>query len=150
MKFRSTVLLGGKTATGLTVPADVVEALGPSRKPAVRVTVGGHTYRSTIGQRSGQYLLPLAAEHRAAAGVSAGDEVEVEVELDTEERAVEVPPDLAAALAQDAVASEFFEGLSFSNQRWYQLWIEGAKKADTRAGRVSKAVEMLREGRKQG
>jgi hypothetical protein len=79
MRFRTTVELGGRTATGMRVPDEVVDGLGAGRRPAVRVTVGSHTYRSSIASRGGVYLLPISAENRAAAGVAAGDEVEVAV-----------------------------------------------------------------------
>ena len=146
MRFRTTVELGGRTATGMQVPPEVVEGLGAGKKPAVLVTVGSHTYRSTIASRGGVYLLPLSAENRAGAGVSAGDEVEVTVELDTGPREVAVPDDLAAALAGDDAARTAFERLPYSHQLRHVLAIEGAKAADTRQRRVSKAVEMLREG----
>jgi hypothetical protein len=141
MRFRSTVVLGGKTATGIPVPADVVAGLGPGKRPAVHVTVAGHRYRSTIASMGGEFMIPLAAEHRTAAGVTAGDEVDVEVELDTEPRTVEVPDDLAAAL--DAGARHAFDALSYSNQRRHVLAVEGAKTAGTRARRVAKVVEEL-------
>ena len=92
------------------MPDDVVEALGAGKRPAVRVTIGAHTYRSTIASRGGVYLLPLSAENRAGAGVAAGDEVDVTVELDTEPREVAVPDDLATALAGDAAADERVRG----------------------------------------
>lgn len=65
MKFRTLVELGGKTATGLRVPPGVVAALGSSRKPAVMVTIGGYTYRSTVASRGGAFMIPLSAEHRS-------------------------------------------------------------------------------------
>jgi hypothetical protein len=150
MKFRATLELAGKTATGFTVPLEVVTALGTSQRPAVIVTIGAHTYRSTVAPWQGEYRLPVSAENRAVAGISAGDVVEVELELDTAERTVEVPADLAAALVGDDAARTFFGTLSVSNQRWYTSWIEGAKKAETRSARVAKAVTMLGEGKKQG
>jgi hypothetical protein len=149
MRFRSVIELGGKTATGLEVPAEVVTALGGGKRPAVRVTIGGHTYRSTIAVMGGRYLLPLSAENRAGAGVAAGDEVEVDVEPDTEPRSVEVPADFASALDADDAARRFFDGLSYSQQRWFVLNVEEAKTADTRQRRIVKAVERLREGRGQ-
>jgi hypothetical protein len=146
MRFRTTVELGGRTATGMQVPPEVVEELRAGKKPAVVVTIGSHTYRSTIASRGGVYLLPLSAENRAGAGVAAGDEVEVTVELDTEPREVAVPDDLAAALADDDAARAAFERLPYSPQLRHVLAIEGAKAADTRQRRVTKALEMLREG----
>ena len=148
MRFRTTVELGGRTATGMRVPPEVVEGLGAGKKPAVQVTIGPHTYRSTIASRGGVYLLPLSAENRAGAGVAAGDEVDVTVELDTEPREVSVPADLAAALADDDAARTEFERLPYSHQLRHVLAIEGAKAADTRERRVTKAIEMLREGRR--
>ena len=148
MRFRSTIELGGRTATGLEVPAEVVEALGVGKKPPVRVTIGAHTYRSTVAVMGGRYLLPLSAENRAAAGVAAGDEVDVDVELDTEPREVAVPADLSAALEGDDAAREAFERLSYSHRRRHVMAIEEAKTPETRQRRVTKALEMLREGRR--
>ena len=146
MRFRTTVELGGKTATGLEVPAEVVDALGAGRKPPVTVTICGHTYRSTVAVMGGRYLLPLSAENRTAAGVAAGEDVDVEVALDTEPREVAVPEDLAAALESDAAAREAFERLSYSHRRRHVMAIEDAKTPATRQRRVAKALEMLREG----
>src|SRR5688572_23507992 len=86
MIFHSVVQLGGKTATGIPVPAEVVTSLGSSKRPPVRVTINGHTYLSTLASRSGQFMLPISAENRASAGVAAGDAVEVDIELDTAPR----------------------------------------------------------------
>jgi len=149
MRFRATLQSNGKTATGIRVPPEVVAALGPSKKPAVRVTIAGHTYRSTIATRSGVFLLGVSAENRAAAGVAAGDELDVDLELDTGPRVVTVPPDLADALAGDAQARRFFDTLTHSQKQWYVLPIEQAKAAETRERRVAKAIAMLREGRKR-
>lgn len=148
MRFRTTIQLEGKAATGLRVPPEVVEALGRGKRPAVTVTIAGHTYRSTIAAYGDVFMLPLAAEHREAAGVAAGDEVDVEIVLDTEPREVEVPPDLATALAGEAEGRAFFDALSYSGKRWYVLSIEDAKTPETRQRRVDKAVAMLRAGRK--
>src|SRR5512133_3344073 len=115
LSFRTTVELGGKTATGFEVPAEVVEALGQGRRPAVRVTIGGHTYRSTVAVMGGRFLIPLNAENRTAAGVAAGEEIEVVLAPDTATREVAVPDDLAAALADDALAREFFDGLAYTH-----------------------------------
>jgi hypothetical protein len=149
MRFRATIELAGKTATGIPVPAEVVEALGSGKKPPVRVTIGGHTYRSTVASRGKRYLVPLSAENRERAGVAAGDQEDVDLELDTEPRTVSVPPDLADALASAPEARQFFDDLSFSQQQWYVIPIEQAKTPETRARRVTKAIDMLREGRKR-
>ena len=146
MRFRTTVMAAGRTATGLPVPAEVVDGLGAGRRPPVHVRIGGHHYRTTIASRGGVYLLSLSAENRAAAGVAAGEEVEVDVELDTEPREVTVPADLAAALDGDDAARRAFERLSYSHQLRHVLAIEEAKAPETRRRRVEKALETLRSG----
>ena len=135
MRFRTTVELGGKTATGFEVPEQVVAGLGGGKRPAVTVTVGGHSYRSTVAVMGGRFLLPLSADNRAAAGLAAGDEVEVELEPDTAPRELVVPDDLAAAIAADPVAQSFFESLSYSNRRRHVLSVQGAKADETRRRR---------------
>src|SRR4051794_3277541 len=98
MDFRATVVLAGRTATGIQVPDEVVTALGSGKRPAVVVRVGDHTYRTTVAPMGGAYWIPLAAEHRQAAGVQAEQEVDVAIELDGAPREVAVPDDLAAAM----------------------------------------------------
>jgi hypothetical protein len=147
MKFRATIQLNGKTATGIQVPAKVVTALGPSKRPAVRATVAGYTYRSTVASMGGGFMLPVSADVRERAGVAAGDTVVVELELDTKPREVNVPRDFAAALRRDAKAHQLFENLSYSNKQRFVLSIEGAKTAATRERRIDNAVTTLREGR---
>jgi hypothetical protein len=149
MRFHGTVELGGRTATGIEVPPAVVEALGGGGRPAVTVTVGEHTYRTTIGSMGGRRMVPLSAENRTAAGLAAGDEVDVTIELDTAPREMVAPADLAAALSGSPEAEAFFASLSFSHRRSYVDWITSAKKDETRQRRVAQAVELLGEGRKQ-
>jgi hypothetical protein len=148
MKFRATVELGGKTATGIEVPQDVVTALGTGKRPPVRVSIGGHTYRTTVARMGGRFLVPLSAENRTAAGVAAGDEVDVDIEPDAEPREVQVPADLAEALARDDIARASFEAMSFTHRKEWARWVEEAKKPETRASRLAKTVESLREGKR--
>lgn len=148
MKFRATVRLEGKTATGIEVPPKVVASLGPTQRPAVNVTINGYTYRSTVAAYKGVYMLPLSAEHRAGAGVAAGERVEVELELDAAPREVTVPADFAKALAKDKAARAFFERLSYSNKNRHVLSIEGAKTPETRQRRIEKALADLRDCKK--
>ena len=143
MRFRTTLFLGGKTATGMKVPAEIVTALGSGKKPQVTVTINGYNYRSTVAVYGGEFILPVAAEVRAGAGVAAGDEIDVDVELDTAPRVVEVPADLAAALDAAPAARNRFAALSYSHKRQHVLSIEGAKTAETRQRRVDKAVATL-------
>lgn len=147
MRFETTIELGGKTATGFEVPDEIVEALGAGKRPAVSVTVGGHTYRSTVAVMGGRYLVPLSAENRAAAGLAAGDNVEVEIEVDTAERVLDVPEDLAAAIAADAGAQAFWDSISYSRRRRIVLAVDGAKAAETRLRRIEKSVTDLRAGK---
>lgn len=145
--FRGTILLGGKTATGIEVPDEVVASLGSSKKPAVRVTIRGHTYRSTVAVMGGKFMLPISGENRASAGVAAGDEVDVDLELDTEPREIAVPADFAESLDRDTKAKETFDGLSYSVKQWHVLSIEGAKTAETRERRIAKSISTLHEGK---
>src|SRR3954463_15199041 len=148
MRFRTTVELGGKTATGLEIPDDVLAALGSGKRPAVRITIGGHTYRTTVASRGGRFLVPLSAENRAAAGVAAGEQVDVEIQADTEPREVSLPADLADALARDSTARDFFDALSYTHRKEWVHWIEGAKKPETRRARVANAVAASRAGKR--
>lgn len=147
MRFRSTVTLAGKTATGIEVPESVVTGLGRGKRPPVRVTFGGYTYRTTVAPMGGSYWIPLSAEHRRAAGVAAGAEVDIDIEVDDQPRSVEVPADLAAALDRVPAARQAFDALSYSNQRQHVLAVEGAKKAETRQRRIDKTVADLSGGR---
>jgi hypothetical protein len=148
MQFRATVELGGKTATGIEVPEDVVAALGSGSRPPVTVTIGGHTYRTTVARMGGRFLVPLSAENRTAAGVAAGDQVDVDIESDTGPREVEVPADLAEALAHDDVALAYFDRLSYTHRKEWVRWVEEAKQAETRATRLVKTVESLHAGQR--
>jgi len=143
--FRATVELGGKTATGIEVPADVVAALGSSKRPAVLVTIAGHSYRTTVASMGGRFLVPLNAENRAAAGVIAGGHVDVEIQLDTTTRVVTLPPDLDAALADDPAARKFFESLSFTQRKEWVRWIGAAKRTPIRTSRINQTIVALRD-----
>jgi hypothetical protein len=147
MRFRASIELAGKTATGIEVPAAVVAKLGSSKKPAVSVTIKGYTYRSTVASMGGRFMLPVSAEVREAAGVAARDKVDVDVELDTAPREVTVPADFSRALTREPAAKRFFAGLSFSNKQRIVISIEAAKTPETRERRIRKAVASLREGR---
>jgi hypothetical protein len=149
MRFRAVIELGGKTATGIQVPEEVVASLGPSKRPPVRITIGGYTYRSTVAPMGGRFMIPISAEHRAGAGVAAGNEVDVDIELDTEPREIVTPPDFSDALDRNVDAKRFFEGLSYSNKGRFVTSIEEAKTAETRQRRIDKAISLLKEGRTQ-
>jgi hypothetical protein len=147
MKFRTTILQSGKTATGIPIPDEVVEALGAGKKPPVTMRVNGYAYRSSVATVDGRFMVGFSSEHRAASGLSGGDEVEVEIEVDTAPREVEVPADLAAALDAEPAARETFDGLSFSLKRYHVDQVNGAKTDETRQRRIAKSVALLREGK---
>ena len=147
MRFHTTILQAGKTATGIRVPDEVVEALGAGRRPPVRVTISGYTYRSTIAVMGSEYMVGVNADNRVGAGVAGGDEVDVDIELDTAPREVSVPADLGTALDADPKARATFDALSYSNKSWHVLQLEGAKTDETRGRRLAKSVEALRAGR---
>ena len=147
MRFRATVLQTGKTTTGIEVPARIVEALGRGKRPAVTIAINGYTYRNTVAVMGGIYMIGISAEHRAGTGVEGGDEVDVDIELDTAPREVEVPADFAAALDAEPDARRMFDALSYSNKSWHTLQIAGAKTDETRQRRIAKSVDALRGGR---
>jgi hypothetical protein len=147
MRFHTTLLQAGGTATGIRIPDEIVESLGAGKRPPVRVTINGYTYRNTVAVYGGEYLLGVSAEHRAGASVAGGDEVDVDIELDTAPREVTVPADLAAALDAEPNARRTFDGLSYTNKSWHVLQIEGAKTDETRQRRIARSVDTLREGR---
>jgi hypothetical protein len=145
MQFRTTILQGDKTATGIQVPEAIVTALGGGKRPKVRVTLNGYTYRSSIAPLGGVFMVGVSADVRSGAGVAGGDTVDVDLELDTEPRVVTVPPALAAALATDDHARSVFERLSYSNQLRLALAVETAKTDETRERRLAKAMDELRQ-----
>jgi hypothetical protein len=147
VRFRATILQAGKTATGIRIPPEIVAALGSSKRPPVRVTINGYTYRSTIAVLGGEFMLGVSADVRQAAGVAGGDQVDIDLELDTAPREVTVPADFAALLDRDAALRGSFDGLSTSKRKAIVLGIEGAKTADTRQRRIDTALRNLRDGR---
>jgi hypothetical protein len=146
--LRTTLLQAKKTATGLCIPPEIVDQLGAGKKPQVKVTINGYTYRSSIAVMGGQYMLGVSAEVREKAGVQGGDEIDVTLELDTQPRELAMPAGFAEALAKDPKAKAFFETLSYSNKQRYTLPIDQAKTPETRQRRIAKAIADLAEGKK--
>jgi Bacteriocin-protection, YdeI or OmpD-Associated/Domain of unknown function (DUF1905) len=147
MRFRAKLLATGKTAAGIEVPAKVVEGLGSGKHPKVSVTINGFTYRSSIAVMDGKFMVGMSGERREAVGVTPGEMLDIDVELDTQPRELSVPPDLAKALGRDPGASQVFEGLSYSRKQRLVLPIEGAKAPETRQRNIDKALSALREGK---
>ena len=135
----------GMNATGLPVPAAAVAALGTGKRPKGTVTLNGYTYRTTVAAYGDVFMLPLAAEHRNAAGVKANDVVEVTLALDEAPRTVDVPEDLAAALAAQTGATAAFAALSYSARKEYVRQVESAKAPETRNRRVAVTVAKVVE-----
>ena len=147
MRFRTKVLRAGKTATGVEVPAKVVDALGSTKRPLVKVTINGYTYRSAIAPMGGVFMLGISEEVRRKAGVAGGDMVDVDVALDTQPREVDVPPELAKAPANDAKAKKYFESLSYSGKIRLVAPIANGKTPETRERNLDKAMGALRAGK---
>ncbi|WP_295696669.1 YdeI/OmpD-associated family protein [Lapillicoccus sp.] len=143
MRFRAELEAHGKTATGVEVPEDVMAGLGAGRRAPVRATINGYSWRTSIGAMGGRALVGVSAEVRAGAGIAAGEVVEIELEHDTEPRTVEVPDDLASALAASPTATTAFAALSHSNRRRYVEGVLAAKKPETRGARVAATVSAL-------
>jgi len=147
MRFRTKMLTAGKTALGFEIPPEVIEALGAGKRPPVLVTINGYTYRNTVAVYGGVYMIGVSAENRAEAKVKGGDEADVDLELDTAPREVDVPPELQAALDADPAAKATFEKLSYSNKSWHALQVTTTNNPETRARRIDKNVAALREGK---
>ena len=147
MRFNTTLDSAGKTAAGFRVPREVVEALGKGKRPPVIVTINGYSYQEHGGRLWRRVPDRRGCRASGPAGVTPGDLMEVDLELDTAPREVEVPSDFAAALDAAPEAKSAFESLSYSNKRRFTLSIEDAKTAETRQRRIEKSVAQLREGR---
>lgn len=145
LKFRTTLVRGDGTTMGMVVPPEIVEQLGKGKRPPVKVTINGYTYRNTVAVMGGQYMIGVANEHRKPAKVENGGTVDVTLELDLEKREVVVPPELAKALAKDKAARAAWDKLSYSHQRQHAEPIANAKAEDTKARRVAKTMEMLKQ-----
>ncbi|MEU4389835.1 YdeI/OmpD-associated family protein [Kribbella sp. NPDC023855] len=142
MKFQAVVEPPGPMR-GLEIPEEVVTALGEGKRPRVTITINGHSWKSRVAIMRGRYLLGLSIANRQAAGVSQGDEIDIEVELDTEPATVVEPSDFARALDANPAARAAYDRLSHSNRRKHVLAVESAKKPETRFRRISAAITEL-------
>ena len=147
MKFTTTIVGDGNKA-GIEVPDEIVEGLGAGKRPPVVVTINGHSYRSSIAVMGGSYMVGVSSANRELTGTAAGDTVDVDLEIDTEPRVVEMPADLAAALEAEPEAKAFYDTLNYSSQRRYVEPIGDAKTEETRARRIVKVVADLKAGKK--
>ena len=147
IQFRASLQPRGPAAAVVLDDAQVAAVGEGARRFPVVATVNGYTWRTSVARMGGEFLLGLNKEVRQGAGVEAGDEVEVTVELDTAPREVEVPEALAAALAADPQAKAAFDRLAFSHRKEYARWVAEAKQQETRQRRVQQALEMIRAGK---
>ena len=143
--FHTEILQAGRTATGIVIPDEIIERLGAGKKPPVKVTINGFTYRSTVAVMGGRYMVGVNAENREKAKVAGGDHVEVTIAVDREPRDVPIPPALAAILAQDATLRKAYDGLSYTNRRVIAEGVASAKGEDTRQRRIDKAIADLKQ-----
>lgn len=140
--FHTVILQTGKSTTGIQVPEEIIEKLGSSKRPLVRVTLNNYTYRSAVAVMDGNYMISLSSAHRKAAGVQGGDEMDITLELDREPRTVEIPSDLKNALVE-AHALDAFENSAPSMKKEYVRQVEEAKAQATRERRIAKIVDKL-------
>jgi hypothetical protein len=142
--FTVELISGGGNTAGIVIPDDVVTALGGKRVPVIVTLNRSYSYPNTTAVMGGRNLVGVSQEHRSASGVSVGDMIEVTLTRDDATRTVEVPDDLALALANDPIAAEAWQTLAFSHRKEHVRAITEAKAPETRARRVDKAMEKLR------
>lgn len=148
--FKAVIQNAGRGGAFVEVPFDVEKAFG-AKKPRVRAMIDGVPYRGLLTRMGGpNHILIILKGIREQIGKTFGDEVQVSVELDTDERVIEIPQDLMKELKKDKEAKVFFNKLSYTHQREYVLWINEAKKEETRQRRIKKTIEMLKETRMAG
>jgi len=148
MKFKTTLKQAeGSSATGIVIPDKVLAALGAGKKPPVKVVVNGYAYRTTVATVSGSYMVGFSADHRAASGLKGGDSVEVDIEIDTEPRTIELPADFQAALNADRKAKATFAKLSNSLKGYHVSQVTGTKNPETRQRRIEKSIATLHVGK---
>jgi hypothetical protein len=147
IQFRAPLQPRGPAAAVVLDDAQVAAVGEGAKRFPVVATINGYTWRTSVTRMGGEFLLGLNKEVRQGAGVEAGDEVDVSVELDTAPPEVEVPEALAAALAADPQAKASFEHMAFSYRKEYARWIAEARQEETRQRRVQQALEMIRAGK---
>jgi Bacteriocin-protection, YdeI or OmpD-Associated/Domain of unknown function (DUF1905) len=147
IRFRAELQSRGPAAAVVLDDTQVAAVGEGAKRFPVVATVNGYTWRTSVARMGGEFLLGLSREVRDGAGVQAGDEAEVTIELDEAPREVDVPADLAAALADDPQAAASFERMAFTHRKEYARWVAEAKRDETRQRRVAQAVEMIKAGK---
>ncbi|MBY6685146.1 DUF1905 domain-containing protein [Rhodococcus sp. BP-149] len=144
MKLRTELVSTGGNTAGFRIPDEAVEALGGGKRPKVAVTVSGFTYRSSIARMGDEYWLGMSQDRRRDADIEPGREYDLDIVLDHAVRTVDVPQDLADALAADTSAAATWKSWSYTKQNQVAVGLTGAKKPETRAARLAKALAELR------
>ena len=146
--FTAIIQNAGGGGAFVEVPFDVEEAFG-AKRPRVKAVIEGVPYRGILSRMGTErHLLVILKEIRENVGKTFGDEVKITVELDEEPLVIEVPDDLQKAFKVEKEAKAFFDQLSYTHRREYVMWINEAKREDTRQRRIVKAIEMLKKGQK--
>lgn len=136
----------GSTGVGFVVPFNVKKIYGTDEPVKVRGTIDGHPYRGSIAPHSGKHYMVIRRDVREAIAKTGGDTIHVVMERDLTEQTVMLPQDFKEALVKDPVVKAAFDKLSHADQQAWVEWIDGAKKAQTRASRISKAVQKISSG----
>jgi hypothetical protein len=150
-KLRFTTKIEGKEAgvvAAITPPVDVLSHFGTRARVPIRGTINGFPFRSSLMPCDGRHMMPVNKVLRAGAGVKPGDMVEVVMERDDEERTVDAPAPLKKLLAKSKAAKANWEKMSFTHKKEIAIWINEAKREETRERRVTKAFEILEKGTK--
>lgn len=139
----------GMDTAFITIPFNVEKTYGTKGQVKVKASFDGHPYRGVIANMgTGCHIIGVRKDIRAAIGKSVGDSIHVEIEKDSEERIVDVPEDLKAALSKSKKAEAFYNTLSFTNRKEYAVWVSSAKKTETREKRVAESIRKLLAGKK--
>jgi hypothetical protein len=144
--FTAEVLGAQGGGHAVVVPKDVAATFS-SKRPPVLAHVNGVEYRSRLMIYGGQCYLGLRKDLLRQLDVTVGDQVEIELTEDNEERVVVEPPELVQALADNPAARAAYEKLPFTHRNEYARWIDEGKKPETRADRVVKTIRRLTESR---
>ena len=147
VRIRARLQARGPAAAVVLSDEQVAAMAGDARAPAVTVRVNGQTFAGRIGRMGGEALLGFNRAVREQTGVAVGDELELEIALDSEPRAVEVPEDLAERLADDDAARAAFDAIAYTHRKAFARWVADARRPDTRRRRIAETLTMLREGR---
>jgi len=146
--FRATIQNAGGGGAFVEVPFDVEEVFG-SKRPKVKALIEEAPYRGLLVRMGGtNHMLPILKGIREQIGKTFGDEIQVTIEPDLEERVIEIPKDLLKELKKDKEAKTFFDKLSYTHRKEYVMWVTEAKKEETRQSRITKTIEMLKKGKR--